>query len=373
LESVGWVHQDLAGLQEIPSQREDLSCYMFRIEEDLERDPSVVRRTGKQIFYAPLYWSQPEYILTCSMSDWFHPSADKWRDEAWGIIRQTPEHVYRILTKRPELIREMKNGQLMKDRLPENWDSDYDTVWKHVHLGVTVESQQYAEGYMHPVKGWVEGRMSILRKIPCTLRWVSCEPLLGPVKLNLSGYSWLVSGGESDRDAPRPPAAPGSPSVFLDLQQQAAQAHMPFLFLALGGSKPCHCGCRSRWGCRRLSGTLSQQFPFPTLLAQGQLSKDDKERKIKKAKLLRVLQINGVKKFGDTTQYCINWETYKQTNTELYKILLTETISNSTLNQLQTALPEMSLQLETWPQNGTPATQPPPTPTIIKTTRHKPR
>jgi protein gp37 len=60
---------------------------MYRIEEDLERDPNIVRRTGKQIFYAPLYWSQPQYILTCSMSDWFHPNADKWRDEAWEIIR----------------------------------------------------------------------------------------------------------------------------------------------------------------------------------------------------------------------------------------------------------------------------------------------
>jgi protein gp37 len=345
---------------------------MYRIEEDLERDPTVVRRTGKQIFYAPLYWSQPEYILTCSMSDWFHRAADKWRDEAWEIIRQTPEHVYRILTKRPELIRERDtNGNVIKDRLPENWDSDYDTVWRHVHLGTTVESQQYAEGYTHPVKGWVEGRMSILRKIPCTVRWISCEPLLGPVKLKLDGYSWVVAGGESDRDVPRPPTSPGSPAVFLDLQQQAAQAHIPFLFLALGGSKPCHCDCKSRWGCRRLSGALSQQFPFPTLVAQGQLSKDDKERKIKKAKLLRVLSINGVKKFGDTTQHCINWETYKQTNTELYKVLLTEPINSSILNQLQTELPELNLRLETWPQKGTPMLETPPT--VILETAHRSR
>jgi len=342
---------------------------MFRIETDLERDPTKVRRTGKQIFYAPLYWSQPQYILTCSMSDWFHPHADKWRDEAWEIVRQTPEHVYRILTKRPELIRERdRSGKVIRDRLPKGWDQDYDTVWKHVHLGVTVESQQYAEGYMHPIKGWIEGRMSILRKIPCTLRWVSCEPLLGPVKLNLNEYHFLVSGGESDKNAPRPPAPPGAPAVFLDLQQQAAQARIPFLFLAMGGSKPCNCGCRSRWGCRRLSGRLSQQFPFPTLVAEGQLSKDDKERKIKKAKLLRVLQVNGIKKFGDTTQYCISWETYKQTNTELYKILLIETTSNSTLNQLQTQLPGMTLQLETWP-----SIMQPPTPTILQTTAMRPR
>jgi protein gp37 len=342
---------------------------MFRIETDLMRDPTKVRRTAKQIFYAPLYWSEPQYILTCSMSDWFHPAADKWRDEAWEIVRQTPEHVYRILTKRPELIRERdSSGKVIKDRLPPNWDNEWNTTWKHVHLAVTVESQQYAEGYMHPVKGWVEGRMAILRKIPCTLRWVSCEPLLGPVKLNLDRYHFLVAGGESDRTAPRPPASPGAPAVFLDLQQQAAQAHIPFLFLAMGGSKPCHCGCKSRWGCRRLSGKLSQQFPFPTLVAQGQLSGNDKERKIKKAKLLRALQINGVKKFGTVTQYCINWETYKQTNTELYKILLTEDISNSTLDQLQTQLPGMTLQLETWPS----ITQPP-TPIILQTTAMRSR
>ena len=323
-----------------------MSCYMFRIETDLERDPAVVRRTGKQIFYAPLYWSQPEFILTCSMSDWFHPAADRWRDEAWEIIKQTPEHTYRILTKRPELIRETRNGQLIKDRLPQGWDDEWNTTWKHVSLGVTVESQHYSEGYTHPTKGWIEGRMSILRSIPCRTRWISCEPLLAPVQLNLSGYHWLVAGAESDRTAPRAPASPGSPAVFLDLQQQAAQAHIPLLFLALGGSKPCHCGCHSRWGCRRLNGRLWQQYPCPTIVAEASLSKTNKERSLKKAKILRVLDTHGVKKFGDTTQYCVTPEVYP--DNEIYKILLTETISSSSLDQLQTALPEMRLQLETW-------------------------
>jgi hypothetical protein len=203
---------------------------------------------------------------------------------------------------------------------------------------------------MHPTKGWIEGRISILRKIPCRTRWVSCEPLLAPVQLNLSGYHWLVAGGESDRTAPRAPASPGSPAVFLDLQRQAAQAHMPFLFLALGGSKPCHCGCHSRWGCRRLNGGLWQQYPFPTIVAETSLSKDNKERSLKKAKILRVLGHNGVKKFGNTTQYCITPEVYP--DNEIYKILLTDTISDQTVSNLQNALPNTILTLETWPQIG---------------------
>jgi protein gp37 len=317
---------------------------MYRIETDFVREPSVVRRTAKQIFYAPLYWSQPQYILTCSMSDWFHPAADKWRDQAWQIIKQTPEHNYRILTKRPELIRETKNGQLVKDRLPPNWDDEWNTTWKNVSLGVTVEDQYLAEGYQHPTRGWIEGRMSILHKVPCRTRWVSCEPLLGPVKLNLSGYHWLVGGGESDRIAPRAPATPGSPAVFLDLKDQAARAHIPFLFLALGGSKPCHCGCKSRWGCRRLNGRLSQQFPFPTIVAEAPLSKTANERDIKKAKMLRVLQTSGVKKFGDATQKCITPEIYP--DNEVYKVLLTDMIGESTLGELQAQLPGMTLTLE---------------------------
>jgi protein gp37 len=319
---------------------------MYRIEDDFERDPSIVRRTSKQIFHAPLYWSQPEYILTCSMSDWFHRSADRWRDEAWQIIKATPEHTYRILTKRPELIREHdKNGNLIKDRLPPGWDDEWNTTWRHVHLGVTVEMQYLAEDIKHPTQGRIEGRMSILRRIPCALRWISAEPILESLKLDLSNYSWLVCGGESDSENPRNPK---DEKWFLELKEQAAQAHIPFLFLAKGGSKPCHCGCKSRWGCRRISGRMYQQFPFPTIVAETPLSKDNKERNLKKAKILRVLQTEGIKKFGNTTQYCITPEIYKETNSEIYKILLTETVSNGTLDRLQTELPGMKLQLETW-------------------------
>ena len=319
---------------------------MFRIETDFGRNPAVVRRTGKQIFYAPLKWTEPNLIFTCSMSDWFHPAADGWRDEAWGIIKQTPQHTYRILTKRPELIRERdENGKVIKDRLPEGWDDECNTTWRNVHLGVTVESQQYAEGYRYPTKGWVEGRMAILRRIPAVKRWVSCEPLLSPVKLDLGGFHWLVAGAESDREAPRK----AEEQWFLDLRDQAARAHMPFLFLAMGGSKPCSCGCHSRWGCRRLNGRLWQQFPFPAIVAEPPLSKTNKERTLKKAEILRVLDTHGVRKFGSATQYCISPEIYKETNNEIYKILLMETIDDQTFSTLQTALPDTTLTLETWP------------------------
>jgi protein gp37 len=209
------------------------NCYMFRIETDFGRNPKVVRRTGDKIFYAPLKWEEPDLILTCSMSDWFHPDADQWRSEAWRIVRQTPHLIYRILTKRPERI---------LGHLPEDWGpSGYENVW----LAVSVELQQYVS------------RMDILRTIPAKLRWVSAEPLLGPLNLDLTGFKWVVAGGESDREAPRP----SDPQWFRDLRDQCARERKAFLFLSHGGSKPCRCGCRSRWGCRKLDGQIYEQFP----------------------------------------------------------------------------------------------------------------
>lgn len=102
-------------------------CYMYRDQARYGQDPRVVTRS-KTTFRDPFRWKTPKRIFTCSWSDFFHGSADPWRDQAWDIIRQTPHHTYLILTKRP-------------GRIPRHLPSDWGDGWPHVWLGVSVESQ----------------------------------------------------------------------------------------------------------------------------------------------------------------------------------------------------------------------------------------
>lgn len=115
-------------------------------------------------------------ILPCSMSDFFIEGADKWRNDAWRVIKNSPQHEFQILTKRPERIQQC---------LPDDWcKENYSNVW----LGVTVERQN--EVY----------RIHELAKNKCELRWVSFEPLLGSIYLTkeeLASFQWAILGGES--------------------------------------------------------------------------------------------------------------------------------------------------------------------------------
>lgn len=99
----------------------------------------------------------PQYdrprVFTCSMSDFFHPGADDWRDDAWDVIRQCRNLTWLILTKRTEL---------MPDRLPVDWGEGWDHVW----LGTTC-------GHVNSYH-----RVGELLRVPATLHFVSAEPLL---------------------------------------------------------------------------------------------------------------------------------------------------------------------------------------------------
>ncbi len=144
-------------------------CYMFRDQRRYGRDPEVVVRAAEPTFYAPMRkraWSVERdaainargrhLVFTCSWSDWFHPAADEWRDEAWRIIANTQDSTYQILTKRPER---------MGVCLPSDWGEGYPNVW----LGVTIENRRFVD------------RADFLRAIPAEKRFISAEPLLGPL------------------------------------------------------------------------------------------------------------------------------------------------------------------------------------------------
>ena len=135
-------------------------CYMFRDKRKYGQNPEVVVRSKDPTFYAPLKWKEPALVFTCSWSDFFHADADNWREEAWEIIRKTPHLTYQILTKRPERILE---------HLPSDWGAfGYPNVW----LGTSVENQR-----------WAKVRIPLLLQVPAVIRFLSCEPLLGPLDL----------------------------------------------------------------------------------------------------------------------------------------------------------------------------------------------
>jgi len=136
------------------------NCYAEAWARRCGRDFSKVTRASNATFYAPSKWKDPRRIFVCSLSDFFHPNADEWRPDAWGVIHEASWHTYLILTKRPEF--------MAIDTL--GW-SQPSYVW----LGVTAENQEQAEK-----------RMPALVQIPAALHFVSIEPVLGPINLGTS-------------------------------------------------------------------------------------------------------------------------------------------------------------------------------------------
>lgn len=153
-------------------------CYMYR--EKYRWGGGVmggrdVKRSEKSTFNQPLKF-QSGLVFTCSWSDFFIEEADKWREDAWEIIRKTPYLTYQILTKRPERI---------KYALPDDWGRGYQNVW----LGISAENQEH-----------FENRFKILLEVPAHIRFVSAEPLLAPIKIPMvlkPFIDWLIIGGES--------------------------------------------------------------------------------------------------------------------------------------------------------------------------------
>jgi len=104
-------------------------CYMYRDQERWKRDPSEVIRVKDSTIAKTLKDAKPgDKIFTCSWSDFFIEEADGWRDSAWKIIKNHPQFIWQILTKRPERV---------AANLPDDWGPHgYENVW----LGVTIES-----------------------------------------------------------------------------------------------------------------------------------------------------------------------------------------------------------------------------------------
>ncbi len=156
------------------------ACYMFRNKKKIGQNGSIIHRLSDATFYKPLFEKEGAIIFTCSYSDFFLEQADEWREDAWDVIRKTPQHIWLILTKRPERI---------KDHLPPDWGKGWDNVWFGTSIGI--------QSSMH--------RAVTLASIPAKVRFISAEPLLEEIdflvesdgKRIIDDYQWLILGGES--------------------------------------------------------------------------------------------------------------------------------------------------------------------------------
>jgi protein gp37 len=179
----------------------------------------------------PTRWRHPRRVFVNSMSDLFHELVpDPYIRQVFDVMASCPQHEFQVLTKRPYRMRELH--RLWTDRygiLPNVW------------LGTSIENDR-----------WVH-RADDLRATPAAVRFVSAEPLLGPLaSLDLAGIDWLIVGGESGIGH-RPVEA----EWVRDLRDRAVTAGVAFFFKQWGGRTP-------KSGGRELDGRIWDAYPPAT-------------------------------------------------------------------------------------------------------------
>jgi protein gp37 len=156
----------------------------------------------------PYTWKKPRMIFVNSMSDLFHKDVPlHFIKDVFQVIRENPQHVFQILTKRADILR--------------YYDSEGWLDWPHnLWMGVTVENTEVAH------------RIDNLRKTGARVKFLSCEPLLSALPgLNLKDIDWVIVGGESGR-TPRPMKE----EWVLDMKEQCRNANVAFYFKQWGGT-----------------------------------------------------------------------------------------------------------------------------------------
>ena len=128
---------------------------------------------------APLRWRKPRRVFVNSMSDLFHPAVPSdFICRVWEVMGLADHHTYQVLTKRP-----LRMAALLAWKITE---AEARRLWPHVWLGTSIELDRYAFRADH------------LRATPAAVRFLSLEPLLGPLpSLDLTGIDWVIVGGES--------------------------------------------------------------------------------------------------------------------------------------------------------------------------------
>lgn len=159
----------------------------------------------EDVLNLPLLWKKPRTIFVNSMSDLFHKNVpDEFIIKMFTIMNQAHWHHFQILTKRAERLVQLNT------KIP----------WKpNVWMGVSVEN------------GYYTSRIDYLRETEACIKFISFEPLIGPIKnLNLKHINWIIVGGESG-----PGARPINPGWVKDIRNQCLKSSVPFFFKQWGG------------------------------------------------------------------------------------------------------------------------------------------
>jgi protein gp37 len=206
------------------------NCYAERMAKRLKAMGSARYRDGFSITLhadlldLPRRWKQPRTVFVNSMSDLFHEDIpDEYIARVFETMRGCPQHTFQVLTKRAERLASLA------PRLP--WSQN---VW----MGVSVEDARVVE------------RIPCLQKVPAAVRFLSLEPLIGPLEnLPLEGINWVIVGGESG-----PRARPMKRDWVNSILRQCRAAGAAFFFKQWGGVRKDLTG-------RKLNGTFYDEMP----------------------------------------------------------------------------------------------------------------
>jgi protein gp37 len=209
-----------------------LNCYAERMSKRLHAMGAARYARGFEValhedaLEAPLRWRAPRKVFVNSMSDLFHKEVPvEFIQRVFNVIRRCPQHQFQILTKRARRLRSLAESGVL------DWPAN---AW----IGVSVEDQKRTR------------RCADLAAVPAAVRFLSVEPLLGPIHdLPLDGIHWVIVGGESG-----PRARPMQPDWVESIQRQCEARRVPFFFKQWGGVQKHRSG-------RMLGGRTYDEMP----------------------------------------------------------------------------------------------------------------
>jgi protein gp37 len=209
-------------------------CYAERFSERFRGTPGHPFETGFDLtlrperLEQPLRWREPRMIFVNSMSDLFHKEIpNNFISKVCDTMEKAHWHTFQVLTKRSSLMRNFLRRRYGSERGPS-----------HIWFGVSVED------------GSKKSRIRHLQEAPAGIRFLSIEPLIGPVgKLDLTDIDWVIVGGESG-----PRARSMNPDWVREVRDQCVADDVAFCFKQWGGLRP-------KSGGRDLDGEKWSQFP----------------------------------------------------------------------------------------------------------------
>ncbi len=173
----------------------------------------------------PSTWKKPKLVFVNSMSDLFHKDVPlSFVKKVFKVMNNNPQHIFQVLTKRADILYQYSN----------------DLKWtKNIWMGVTVENESALS------------RIDFIKKIPAHVKFLSCEPLIGPLtNLDINGIDWVIVGGESGRKVREIKR-----EWVVEIREKCTEHSIPFFFKQWGGINKKKSGCN-------LDGKVYKEMPL---------------------------------------------------------------------------------------------------------------